>query len=48
MNEMNLFEDTNWHENIENIFIKIENYRTGKSKLLGGIVYWTDSYYFHH
>ena len=37
--EMNLFEVTNWHENMENNFIKIASYRTGRGRLLGGILY---------
>ena len=47
MNETNLIEDTNWHENIENNFIQIVSYRAGRLKLLGGIVYWTNTYWIH-
>ena len=44
MNETNLFEDTNWHENIENNFIKIASYKAGREKILGAIIYQTNAY----
>ena len=44
MNEMDLFEDTTWHETIDNNFIKIASYKAGREKILGAIIYQTNAY----
>lgn len=44
MNENNLLEDTNKHENIKKNFIEIARYETGREKLLGALIYWNNTH----
>ena len=41
INEMNLFKDKNWHENIENNLIEIASHNAGREKYISKNIYWT-------